>query len=66
MKAVFVIFIVAMLCGCAVIVDKGDDDVKVFGVRKDEGLDTLQRIKEKQEDKKYQVPDFEKEGQGAY
>jgi hypothetical protein len=60
MKTVLILFIITILCGCAVIVDKGDDDVKVFGMRKDEGLDTLQRIKEKQDDEKYQVPWFKK------
>ena len=59
MKAVIFLIIIIMVCGCAVIISD-DDDVKMFGIREEEGLDTLERIEQKSAEEKREIKWFER------
>jgi len=54
MRILLGLVIVFFLCGCFAIVD-APDEVRAFGLRKDDVLDTLERMDEKQEEDKYQI-----------
>lgn len=49
MRIVLFLAIIAFLCGCSVVVQNGDD-VRYYGLQKSDGLDTLERIEDKQQE----------------
>lgn len=48
MRVIFLAMLV-FICGCSVVVQNGDD-VRYYGLQKKDGLDTLEKIEDKQQE----------------
>jgi len=58
-RVIIFLFIAIMICGCIIIVSESDE-VRVFDIHKEEGLDTLERIEKKSAQEKREIKWFER------